>query len=261
MTTSHHPVQQGQHQPQPPPPGWTNQAPAPSAPVGFAVTALVLGILGTLFGLIPLTAPLALGLGVIGLVFALVALLKRNRKGLTISGLVLSIIALVLAVWGLVVMTKATDKLVDELNAIASPAISASGSPAESGAGKSNQVHAFGTTLSTSKYDITIGAPTAFTPSQSSLSTGPTTAFKVTVKNTSSEPLSLALTTVNAMHDSTAADTVYDSAKGIEGAPSTRLRPGQQTSWTAVFEGKPTGTWDVDASVDFGAKAMFSSKP
>ena len=75
---------------------------------GMAVTALVLGILGVLFGLIPLLAPLALIFGLMALIFGGIGLRKaivdHTGKGMAIAGLVLGAIAFGLSIVGFVIL-------------------------------------------------------------------------------------------------------------------------------------------------------------
>lgn len=123
-----------------------------------------------------------------------------------------------------------------------------------------SKVYPFGRTLTADgRYSVLVEGPTAHA-SQSSLYAGPATSFKVTVKNLSdSAPLNLGIAGGSAMHNDAAAKSLFDSAGGIEGAPSAALRPGKSVTWLIGFQGAPTGTWDLDFSVDYSAKAMFST--
>ncbi len=104
---------------QPPPPG----APAAYAPPvaqaanGFAVTALVCGIIGAVFGLIPLTFFIAWILGIIAVVFDVLGRRQRDCKlrggRMATAGLVLGIIALALGVVGVAIVGDAAED-VDE---------------------------------------------------------------------------------------------------------------------------------------------------
>ncbi|WP_410661189.1 DUF4190 domain-containing protein [Amycolatopsis sp. lyj-112] len=96
------PLPPGQHQPSPP--QWMAVAPGPAAPAGrngFAVAALIMGILGLC------------GLSLIfGLIFGIVALVQINRtgqtgKGMAITGIVLSLVwVLVITVAALALVEK-----------------------------------------------------------------------------------------------------------------------------------------------------------
>src|SRR6266508_806046 len=66
---------------------------------GLGTAALVLGIVGAAFGLIPLFAIIALICGAIAVVFGAIGL-KRPGRGRAIAGLVLGLVALALGIWG-----------------------------------------------------------------------------------------------------------------------------------------------------------------
>lgn len=88
---------------------------------GFGVTALVLGIIGTLFGFIPLTFFLSLPLGVLAVIFGALGLRRVARhlasnKGVSIAGLVLGLIAVVLGIIGAVIVNNAANDVKDALN-------------------------------------------------------------------------------------------------------------------------------------------------
>ncbi len=92
---------------------------------GFAVTALVLGVVGLVIGFLPLLSPVALLLAVVGVVFGVLACVNARRglssKPISISGLVLSILAVGLSVWGIVILTHATQQLASDLSSIGAP--------------------------------------------------------------------------------------------------------------------------------------------
>ncbi len=63
---------------------------------GLAVTALVLGIIGLVFSMVPfLPYPLA----ILAIIFGFIGLKKQVKKGLAITGIVTGIITLGLKVW------------------------------------------------------------------------------------------------------------------------------------------------------------------
>jgi len=82
--------------------------PAPRVPVelprnGFGTTALVLGILGLLFSLIPFVGVIAWPLVILGLVFGVLGIVrvsrgKANNRGVAISGTVLSALGLLVCI-------------------------------------------------------------------------------------------------------------------------------------------------------------------
>jgi predicted PurR-regulated permease PerM len=89
---------------------------------GLATAALVLGIVGVVFGLIPLTFFIALICGVLALIFGVIgwraANKGRGRKGLAVSGTVLGVVALLLAFAGIFIIGEAADDLQNELDQI-----------------------------------------------------------------------------------------------------------------------------------------------
>lgn len=141
VTTSQEPT--GQDQPQipsqqsGPPPNYVmpHQQYAPAPRNGLGIAALVLGICGALSGLIPFFFWFALIAGIIGLILGLVGF-ARTRNGAATNrktalfGTVLSVIAVALGIWGAVILFQATDKLVNDLNAIPAPTVSAPAAPA-----------------------------------------------------------------------------------------------------------------------------------
>ena|GEM_PF-3572561 len=96
--------------------------PVPQPRNGLGIAALVLGLVGLLFGLIPLTGFVAIVLGVIGLVLGLVGL-GRVRKHIATNrvlswfGVGTSLAAVVLGIVGLVILSNAVDDAVDEIDA------------------------------------------------------------------------------------------------------------------------------------------------
>jgi hypothetical protein len=85
--------------------------PAPAASNGFAITALVLGIVGAVFGFIPFTFWLAWILGVLAIVFGALGRRRADqeaaagKRSMATAGLVLGIVCIVLGVIGLIVLT------------------------------------------------------------------------------------------------------------------------------------------------------------
>ncbi|RCG17852.1 hypothetical protein DTL70_26705 [Streptomyces diacarni] len=104
-------------------------APAP-APVqlpvreprnGLGLTALILGLLGALSGLVPILFWASGTLGVIGLVLGLAGR-SRAKKGLAtngrtaLTGLLLSLLSFALGVWGLITVVTALDDAANEID-------------------------------------------------------------------------------------------------------------------------------------------------
>ncbi len=83
---------------------------------GLAVASLVLGIIGVVFGFIPLTFFIALALGLVGLVLGIPAILRARRTKqsgvMAWTGTIISAGAIALGCWGAVIM----DDVVTELD-------------------------------------------------------------------------------------------------------------------------------------------------
>ena len=81
--------------------GYRQQPPKSLNGKGLALTAVVLGIVGICFSLIPVLWIIVFPLAVVGLVFGIVAITEANRvrarKGMAIVGTILCVLALVLA--------------------------------------------------------------------------------------------------------------------------------------------------------------------
>lgn len=104
---------------------------------GLGISALVLGIIGTVSGLIPFFFWLA---GILGLIALILGLAGRGRakrgeatnKGVTTFGAVLGLVALILSVVGAVLTFKAVDEAVTDINKAVADS-SASAKPATEG--------------------------------------------------------------------------------------------------------------------------------
>lgn len=109
--------------PQYPPSPYGPPPVAPAPRNGFGITALVLAIIGVLFGLIPLTGFLALILGLLAVLFGLLGLgrvrrREANNRGLTIAGTVLGVIAVALGIFGMITVFGAVEQLGRDLQGV-----------------------------------------------------------------------------------------------------------------------------------------------
>jgi hypothetical protein len=76
----------------------------PKPPKGFAVTALVLGIIGLVFSLTPIGIGVGLICDILGIIFGAVGITKAKRgqaggKGMAMAGLVCGIIGIVMVIF------------------------------------------------------------------------------------------------------------------------------------------------------------------
>lgn len=134
----------------------------------------------------------------------------------------------------------------------ASPATSASPSdPASSGEASSSEapsdetssgVQKFGSTVKfPDGVSMTISKPTRFIPSDTATvsmqkkNAASYLAFEVTLVNGSSKPYEPSMVFITGQSGDQEAERVFDSAKGVEGEPSTKLMPGRQAKWKVVF--------------------------
>ncbi len=86
------------------------------------MTALVTGIVGSVFGLIPLFAPIALATGIVGVVLGIIAA-RRNKRtghpvGMARTGWILGSVAVLLGVIGFAIVSNAVDDLDEDLDRI-----------------------------------------------------------------------------------------------------------------------------------------------
>ncbi|MFC8915092.1 DUF4190 domain-containing protein [Streptomyces sp. NPDC047821] len=258
-------------------------APHPQAPLrnGLGTAALVLGILGTLSGLIPLLFWLAGILGVIALILGLAGRgrVKRGEagnKGVTTAGAVLGLVSLILSVVGAVITFKAVDDAVDEINkglsntATKDPATAKSGAPAGTGGGTADgggKGEAAGKALAagdTSVYDddvqVTVSEATSVKPGEFAI--GHTEGNKVyaltiTVENAGKEKLSTDSLTVSARAgaDGVTAEEIFDGDTYGKGFTGTVL-PGKKATVQYAFDAPAdakTLTVEVTPGFDYNA--------
>lgn len=78
---------------------------------GMAIAALALGIVGIIFGLVPLTFFVALVLGVLAIIFGLVGRTRPTRRGMATTGAVTGIVAVGLGVAGATILNNLFDSI------------------------------------------------------------------------------------------------------------------------------------------------------
>lgn len=82
--------------------------PAPGAPKGLAITALVLGSVAFLFGWLGLFSIFGIGnvfTALAAVVFGAIALVKRQSKGMAVTGLVLGAVGLIATIGFMIIST------------------------------------------------------------------------------------------------------------------------------------------------------------
>lgn len=236
------------------PPG-TQQPPAQPRN-GLGTTALVLGIVGIIFAIIPFLFWLGGVLGLLALIFGIIGSSRAGKglatnKGMAVTGLVLGVVSIVVSIAWTVVIATAVKDVADEIEkagglpTAASSAKPGSGStaaptdapteaPADNGSGALKFGEAF---AYEDGVKVTVSKPEAHTPDGFAVgyTKGKHKAFQVTVTiaNGSKEAIDVTAALPNASDASGAsAEMVFDgsnSTKPFEG----KVLPGKQAK--AVF--------------------------
>ena len=204
---------------------------------GFGITALVLAIIGLVFGLIPFTGFIALILGLLAVLFGLLGLgrVRRwvaNNKVMSIVGTLLGVVSTALGIWGIVIVFGAVDQLSRDLSS--APIVQTDPAAGEVAAA----TFAFGETVTfTSGVAITVGVPVGYEPTEfAAMNENAERAMRmsVTITNGSAEALDY-LPSLMVSHGGNAVTGVYDSGNGLVDPPTTSLLPGDSTTFDAVF--------------------------
>lgn len=229
------------------------QTPAPAAMRnGLGTAALILGIIGTLSGFIPLFFWLAGILGVIALILGLVGTgrVKRgeaNNKGVAVTGAILGLASLVLAVVGAVITFTAVKDAVDEIDktlkdtATTAPATPGGSAKGEGGKGqdKSKPLAAGETAAYEDGLEITVSAPKAFTPDEFAVGhTEGNKAYKVTVtiENKGKKAFDTAGTLPGARAGKDGADAEMILGEKLDVAFDGSVLPGKKVTKTFAFD-------------------------
>ncbi|MFP1629087.1 DUF4352 domain-containing protein [Streptomyces sp. 5K101] len=239
-------MSQSAQQPEPP-----HGAPGASAPVrnGLGTAALVLGIIGTVTGFVPLLFWLGGLLGLLALVLGLIGRGRAKRgeagnKGAATAGAILGLIAMIVGVVIGIATVKAVDDAVDDLNKVTENTApkDPSKNKDKNGKGKNAkaEVLAAGDSI---VYDddltVTVSAPEPFTPGE--FAVGHTKGNKahqvtITIENAGKKKFDSSLVTVTARagKDGVSAEQIFDDKAG-EGFDSTIL-PGKKATATYAFD-------------------------
>ncbi|MFC9942320.1 DUF4352 domain-containing protein [Streptomyces pratensis] len=221
---------------------------------GLGISALVLGIIGTVSGLIPFFFWLA---GILGLIALILGLAGRGRakrgeatnKGVTTFGAVLGLVSLILSVVGAVLTFKAVDDVVTDINKAVEDT-SASAKPAAgggaAGGGAAGGTEGKGETLAagdSAAYDdgleVTVGDPASYTADEFAIGhTKGNSAYTVSVviENKGKEKFDATLVSVDARagEDGVNAEQIFDGTVG-EGFTGTVL-PGKKVTAKYAFD-------------------------
>ncbi|MFD0073661.1 DUF4190 domain-containing protein [Streptomyces sp. NPDC127166] len=222
---------------------------------GLGTAALILGIIGTISGLIPLFFWLAGILGLIALILGLVGKgrVKRgeaSNKGVALTGAILGLVSLILSVVGLVITVTAVSDAVDEIDksikdtAPKDPSSATPTSKAPAGdAGKADKKGQGLEDGDSSVYDddltVTVADPKPYSPDEYAVGhTKGNKAYQVTVviENKGKEKFDTALVSLSATagKNGVAAEEIYDNkvGKGFEGT----IMPGKKATITVAFD-------------------------
>jgi hypothetical protein len=238
-------------------PAGTSTAAPPSAPVpaarsnGFATSGFVVGLIGLVFSFIPFVGVIAWPLVIVGLILAVVGLVlarRRGGRGMAIAGIVVSLLGLLVCIIYVAAFAKAVS---DTQPVVGTPTASA---PAPSGStdpGAGANTAPFGTPIRyPNGLEVTVAAPTTFTPSQYAAGDAGAKAFqvKITIKNGTNEVYQPPTTSVSASVDGQEAQSIFDSEKKVLGPPTTSVQPGKSTTYSLAF-GSPTPSGDLQVDV------------
>ncbi|MEU8705922.1 DUF4352 domain-containing protein [Streptomyces sp. NPDC048565] len=240
-------------QPQPQQPYAPGHAPGTHpARNGLGTAALVLGIIGTVSGLIPFFFWLA---GILGLIALILGLAGRGRakrgeatnKGVTTFGAALGLVSLILSVVGAVLTFKAVDDVVSDINkAVANSSASAKPASGENAADDKDGTDSEADALregDSAAYDdgleITVGAPAPYTTDGFTVGhTKGNSAYTVSIviENKGKEKFDALLVSVDARagEDGVNAEQIFDGKIG-EGFSGTVL-PGRKITAKYAFD-------------------------
>ncbi|MFD5327647.1 DUF4190 domain-containing protein [Streptomyces sp. NPDC127092] len=238
------------------PPGMPGVPQAPAQPPrnGLGTTALVLGILGVIFAIIPLTFWLGGILGLLALIFGIIGTARAGKglatnKGSALAGLILGALSIVASIaWTIAVATAVKD-VADELDkeldqkggttASATPGGEATGEPTAEPTEQAPKALKFGDTFTYEDgIKVTVSKPRAYQPDGFAVSHKKgNKAFQVTVTvvNGGKQPLDAAVVLPEATDaNGAAAEMVFDGS--LASAPfSGKILPGKQAKSDFTF--------------------------
>jgi hypothetical protein len=85
---------------------------------GLSTAALVLGIVASCIGLIPILGIFALPCALLAIIFGAIGIRRNVKRGFAITGLVTGVLGIVLAIAGLVIVNNAVNDVQDCLDTL-----------------------------------------------------------------------------------------------------------------------------------------------
>lgn len=244
------------HGTQLPHPSAPTPTPAPAPAVmrnGLGTAALILGIIGTLSGFIPLFFWLAGILGLIALILGLVGRGRTKRgeadnKGVALTGALLGLAALILSVVGAVITFTAVNDAVNEIDkAIKDTAPKTPGGTAAKG----KALAADDSSVYDDGLKVTVSAAKAYTPDE--FASGHTKGNKayqvtVTIENGTKKSFDSTLTTLTGRTGANGAEAaeIFDGKVGSGFTGS--VLPGKKATVTFAFD-TPAAAKDLTVEV------------
>jgi hypothetical protein len=216
---------------------------------GLGFAALVVGIVALILGLIPFVGYFGAFLAFVGVVLGVIGLvLKGRKKGIAIAGTIVSGVALVLsivlaAVYTSLLVSSVNQAIEEAAPGVQGPAVEVPADEEEPAAddvaeeAPSNVLSLGQTMVWNDGIEMTVSAPTEFTPSDTSMGWEPgqvAVVFDVTITNNSTEqlePMAYSLVSSGGVD----AANIFDSAQGIEGPPSNIVLPGESITWQEAY--------------------------
>ncbi|TWF76572.1 hypothetical protein FHX44_112465 [Pseudonocardia hierapolitana] len=234
---------------------------------GLGLAAAIVGPIGILFGLVPLTGFVAVICGLVAVPLALAGRSRYKKRIATngrtaVAGLVSGILALALGVWGITIVFQATNELVATLEGaapVSSGPVAGGGPDAPADAAAFDQRVTFDDGVA-----VEVTAPQAFTPGRYVFGNERDRAvsFEITIVNGSDQPLDTATAIVRATHSGRDAPLIFDLQNGMKGPPQGTVLPGKSITFpVAVSIGKDVADLQIDVSPGFvGDPAIFSGQ-
>jgi hypothetical protein len=203
---------------------------------GFGITALVLALIGLVFGIVPLTGFLALILGGLAVLFGLLGV-ARVRKGAATNkvmswiGTGLGAVVVALGIWGMTIVFGAVEQLDRDMQDLSN------GSPAVGTGGEQEVIKlGFGESYTWSGgEEITVSAPEAFTGADNTFNApnGRYVSFDVTIVNNGSSSYQGIQADFTVQHNGRPAQENWMDSDTL---PDVQIPPGGQTTITLVYD-------------------------